>query len=324
MTVKISANNDVSVISTQLLPTRIFIEPTDACNLRCPMCPCTAAKGARHMLDYAAMISVLDSCEPARPYVHFYGWGEPLLHPRFTDIVEYAVNLQFPVILSTNLNTTDTDMIDFVATSGARRIRVSVDAATADTYAKMRCGGDFELLIANLDRLVQARNVAQSDARIELAFVVSQENCHEIELFKNLAESHGVDTVRFKTLTLYSDNPIAISLPEDCSLHSYDPHSRQPRVTGVYCSMPFKGATITARGDVYPCAMCEAVNQHSYGNIHETPFREIWNSATATAMRTQMNRNPLSLTPCVTCPHAISPIKEQGWHRWEVLNPPKA
>lgn len=65
-----------------------------------------------------------------------------------------------------------------------RTAEISVDAASAATYALNR-GGDYEQLLANLSFL------ARLPIAITLSFVVQQNNYREMQAFVNLAQGFG-------------------------------------------------------------------------------------------------------------------------------------
>lgn len=70
-------------------PEEIQIEATNACNLQCAMCPHT--HGAIPQIDFPAELFenlVRNNPPPCR--LVLTGWGEPLMHPRFFDLVELA------------------------------------------------------------------------------------------------------------------------------------------------------------------------------------------------------------------------------------------
>ena len=68
--------------------THIQVEVTTACNAGCSYCPRTVA--GKEWIDRHLAPEVLSPVLPLLrriPYVHLQGWGEPLLNPRFFDIV---------------------------------------------------------------------------------------------------------------------------------------------------------------------------------------------------------------------------------------------
>ncbi|MDQ7785248.1 MAG: hypothetical protein RDU20_20350, partial [Desulfomonilaceae bacterium] len=66
----------------------IQVEVTSHCNAECVYCPHAVSKRSRHQTHMS-----MDTFEKLLPFfrrtahVHLQGWGEPLLHPRFFEMV---------------------------------------------------------------------------------------------------------------------------------------------------------------------------------------------------------------------------------------------
>src|SRR5271163_4988950 len=73
-------------------PVSDSVEPTTACNLRCPECPSGLRAFTRPtgMLDPVFFKQVIDELHKDITYLTFYFQGEPFLHPEFLEMVEYA------------------------------------------------------------------------------------------------------------------------------------------------------------------------------------------------------------------------------------------
>ncbi len=77
-------------------------------------------------------------------------------------------------------------------------VKISVDAATAETYQKLR-GADFNQLLKNLTMLSDLRRKNKIH-KFSLNFVVQRDNFREMPAFVKLAQSLGVDKVNFQRL----------------------------------------------------------------------------------------------------------------------------
>jgi len=295
-------------------PTRVFLEPTDACNLGCIMCPSGRERHPASFIDYKLALEILQLLAPTSPALHLYEWGEPLLHPRIFDLIETAVSLKFQTRFSTNLNNVKPEVLRFLAGSGLRRIRVSLDAATNETYAQIRRGGNFQQVLDNLRTLISLRNqFNRQRPQVELAFIIMQQNQHEIQAFKELALSLGVDRLRYKTLIAFNDHDLNNLLPSEDHLHCYSHRTSRPKIQTTSCAMPFTGCLIGADGSVYPCGFSKASRQNCFGNLYQKSFTEIWNSNEAQQMRQSIQVSPQYLSPCNHCTQAVHPIRDQGW-----------
>ncbi len=77
-------------------------------------------------------------------------------------------------------------------------VNISVDAATAETYQKLR-GADFNQLMKNLKMLADLHRRKQI-RKFGLNFVVQRDNFREMPAFVHLGKSLGVDFVQFQRL----------------------------------------------------------------------------------------------------------------------------
>ena len=67
-------------------PRKVYVEPTNACNLACATCVRHSWDEPEGFMDWATFEAVVDGLEPGGT-VAFMGLGEPLLHPRFLEMV---------------------------------------------------------------------------------------------------------------------------------------------------------------------------------------------------------------------------------------------
>ena len=75
-----------------------------------------------------------------------------------------------------------------------RRITVSIDGASSETYQKYRVGGDFERVIANVRKLNEYKKAYKSEyPRLRWQFIVFDHNVHELRAAQDMAKSLGMD-----------------------------------------------------------------------------------------------------------------------------------
>ena len=79
---------------------KVYLEITNACNLRCPFCPPTKRPPA--FLTRERFLRALDQLAPYTRYLYFHIKGEPLLHPLLPDFLTLAGERGFQVNLTTN------------------------------------------------------------------------------------------------------------------------------------------------------------------------------------------------------------------------------
>jgi MoaA/NifB/PqqE/SkfB family radical SAM enzyme len=83
-----------------------------------------------------------------------------------------------------------------------KHVQISIDAATAETYSRVRRGGDFERLLRNLKFLSRLKDEGRIGI-IDLLFVVQATNFEEMAKFVQLGQSLSVSTVQFARISLW-------------------------------------------------------------------------------------------------------------------------
>lgn len=87
------------------------------------------------------------------------------------------------------------------------RLNISIDAATESTYNVLRRGGDWHVLMNNLENICNMRQMNEIDY-VEIRMVVQKKNYKEMPDFVRLGKKYQVDKVVFTKLLnwdMYSD-----------------------------------------------------------------------------------------------------------------------
>ena len=135
-----------------------FIELTNRCNLRCPICPRSDAVKGRGLgfMDFDLYKYIIDSLsEYGAGYVGLNRFGESLLYPRFLEALEYAKRKQLPeLVLVTNATLLTKEMSEGIVDLGLDTIRMSLDSLDPEEYAAGRIGAKLDNTLANIDYLL--------------------------------------------------------------------------------------------------------------------------------------------------------------------------
>ncbi|HVY34126.1 MAG TPA: radical SAM protein [Caulobacteraceae bacterium] len=179
-------------------PRLVALEVTTRCNLKCVMCP-HGVGGVADPKDAAAdLVEALWPALASAETVHLNGVGEPLMAEPFWAVVDRLKGRESPRIeFNTNGLLLTAKALDRLREAPLGAIHVSVDAAKAATYARIR-GGSFARVRRGVRDLVGR---LQDQASIKLNFVVMKENLAEMVAFVDLAAGLGVRGVWFAPLT---------------------------------------------------------------------------------------------------------------------------
>jgi MoaA/NifB/PqqE/SkfB family radical SAM enzyme len=175
---------------------RVYIEPTNRCNLDCVTCMrhvWDEAPGNMSEADFQRILDGIGAYKPM-PSVFFGGFGEPLTHPRICEMVEQAHQAGAVVELITNGILLTEQTARRLIEGGLDRLWVSLDGATPESYADVRLGAALPEVIANLRQLQELRGSMSAAApRLGIAFVAMKRNIGDLPEVVRLGKSLGAD-----------------------------------------------------------------------------------------------------------------------------------
>ncbi len=186
---------------------RLYVEPTSGCNLTCRICVrniWNEAAGNMSDATFAAVLAGLAAFTP-RPAVCFGGFGEPLVHPRITEMVAAVKALGCSVELITNGVLLDETMSRRLIAARLDRLWVSLDGARPESYADVRLGAALPLVLANLRRFSALRPPAHlRRPEIGIAFVAMRRNIGDLPELLSLGSHLGANRFLVTNLLPYT------------------------------------------------------------------------------------------------------------------------
>jgi len=289
------------------VPMTISIEPTTACNLKCPECPSGLRSFSRATGNLKADFfrDTIDQIANKLIYLIFYFQGEPYINPKFLEMVRYANDKGLYTITSTNGHFLDDDNCRETIESGLDRIIISIDGVTQETYQSYRIGGDLEKVKRGAKNLVEwKRKLKSNTPHIIFQFLVVKPNEHQIDDVYNLAKEIGVDEVKLKTAQIYDYESGNDLIP------SIDKYSRYRRLEdGQYkiknellnhCWKLWHACVITWDGIIVPCCFDKDAT-HRMGQLKEKSFQEIWQNDTYNKFRQSLLAGRDTIDICQNC-----------------------
>jgi len=188
------------------LPMTISIEPTTACNLRCPECPSGLRAFSRPTgnLKQDFFRKTIDELHKQLIYLIFYFQGEPYINPGFLDMVKYAKDKGIYTITSTNGHFLNDVNAKKTIESGLDRMIISVDGTTQETYENYRKEGNLESVLQGARNIVKwKKEMNSATPHTIFQFLVVKPNEHQIDEIYKIAEEIGIDEVKLKTAQVY-------------------------------------------------------------------------------------------------------------------------
>lgn len=289
------------------LPITVSVEPTTACNLRCPECPSGLRAFTRPTGNLRADFfrRLVDELHPDLIFLIFYFQGEPFIHPDFLDMVRYARAKGLFTITSTNGHFLDDDTARRTVESGLDQLIISVDGTTQDTYEQYRVGGKLETVLEGARRVADWRKrLKRRRPEIVFQFLVVRPNEHQIPDIYRLARAAGADRVRLKTAQVYDyehGNPL-IPLQDRYARYRRRPDgSWAPKHTlANHCWKLWHACVVTWDGRVVPCCFDKDA-RHSLGDLRTDSFRTVWRGAAYQNFRQNLLRGRDKIDICTNC-----------------------
>jgi radical SAM protein with 4Fe4S-binding SPASM domain len=288
-------------------PFTISIEPTTACNLRCPECPSGLRAFTRPTgnLKEDFFKNTIDEMYDKLMYLIFYFQGEPYINPKFLDMVAYANSKKIYTITSTNGHFLDDANARKTIESGLDRLIISVDGTTQQTYENYRKEGNLETVLQGARNIVKwKKQLNSSTPHVIFQFLVVKPNEHQISDIYRLADEIGIDEVKLKSAQVYEYENGNDLIPENTKYSRY-----QKLQNGKYslkhtlvnhCWKLWHACVITWDGIVVPCCFDkDAV--HRLGNLKQNSFKEIWHNEAYYTFRQKLLKGRSEIDICTNC-----------------------
>jgi AdoMet-dependent heme synthase len=285
--------NKEKQVSTTQAPILTYLEITHKCNLVCKHCFNNSGPWRTDFLSFETVCGILDQLRVMGNYYVSVTGGEPLMHPHIFEILEYAVNSGFGVILATNATLITSHIAERLSKIELSQIQVSIDAPDAHIHDMFRGReGAFDKSLAGVKLL------ARSGQNVTICTALHTENYDDVRRMVNLAVSLGARNYRIlhlqatgraseecKDLIASAEQReiaanVLAQLSEEyagkINIYSqalYEAFTEDDQT--LPCSAGRTTCAISATGDVLACGFSNV----SVGNILQSPLSDIWETA---------------------------------------------
>jgi organic radical activating enzyme len=267
-------------------PSRVNLEPTNECNFACRHCPRSVMKRSHGFMDPALFGKVADEVgKHPGCIVKIVGLGEPALHPQFRQLMSQLKKNRVPSILYTNGELFKAFSPEEITNWDVQVLVVSVDGLDANSFARIRVGGNYVLLKQMVREFHRARaTLGRHGPELEIRHVIfPNENPADLLRFRQ-EWLEVADTIKFNYLYF----PIS---------------SVVPTVRNTRCRDIRREFYIYWDGKVPLCGYKYLGDSHEFlGEIQQKTIEELWNHPRLAEVRRYHLRGDLSAVPfCQTC-----------------------
>jgi MoaA/NifB/PqqE/SkfB family radical SAM enzyme len=296
-------------------PVCLYLEVTNECNLACKTCPITYAKVEEPAVLSLEQVKRLVSQFSTVKRVVLHGVGEPLLNRELPKIISWLKESGMYVLFNSNGTLINLRWREALIDSGLDEIRLSLDAATPETFAHVRGKPLFHVIIRNIKGLMALKSERGSlTPLVSLWLTGLRETLKELPDFIRLARSLGIDRVYLQRLVYWEgEHDDQMARPEQSLFNSLREEEEEiirsgeelARELGVSfeasgatspaaslvseneerlwsaCMRPWTLMYISARGSSFPCCIApfstKKLGSLSLGNAFNQNLADIWN-----------------------------------------------
>ena len=301
------------------MPLHMQFEFASFCNLKCPICPTGVDELEREAkaMDPALFEKVWEETAPYLLTATLWGWGEPLLHPQLSRMLEIASRHNVATLLSTNgMPLRHEKVREALLDHPPMTLIVAIDGLTDETNSKYRIGAKLEPILDGVRKLAEMKRRRNAKFPVlQLRYIVMRHNEHEVEHLEQFARDNEFELLTLRSIGLHDiENVDAIQsnfvpLNEVLQPYQYKEGKRQQR-PGFICTMPFWFPSIQTDGGIVACDIDHS-GQHRFGVMDgKTSFREIWFSKRAAEVRRLIRDEHEKVHFCRACPYADRPTSD--------------
>jgi len=202
--------SSLDTLVTQI-PKDIIFDFDHTCNFVCPSCRTRMINNNKHSVissvnqNIAEKIKtmVIDKIDQQPVSIRWAG-GEPFISSVYLDLMSYIIqsgkkNITHVIQTNGSYLGVKQDLVESLLPY-VTEMRISFDAASEETYNKIRVNGVWSSLIRNVQWLVEFQKVTGYPKKITADFVVQLDNYHEIYQFYQLCTELGISHINYQRM----------------------------------------------------------------------------------------------------------------------------
>lgn len=254
---------------------------------------CVDRRGPIDVALLARLFDELASCDDT--LVVLGGFGEPLRHPQFPEIVRLArQHGVYGIAVRTTALDLNAVIIDALLEAEVDVLSVLLDAHSADVYRELHGFDGYDTVVANVESLIRAQEVRQRTQPIIVPEMIkTRRNIGQMEAFYD-------DWTRRTGAATIVGPPAYDGSFAHLAVMEMTPPRRIP------CARLWSRLVVLADGRVTLCDQ-DIRGEHAIGRLQEHSLGQLWTGSTMDELRTAHRRGTVdAIEPCPAC---------KEWHR---------
>jgi len=276
-------------------PIRLWIEPTNWCNLRCVMClNKNLAKSERGFMDFNIFKKIIDEASLFAHDINLFHRGESLLHPEIFRMIKYAKEKGLYTRLNTNATLLNEERSHQILDSGLDFLSFSFDGYEKKIYEDIRIGANFDKTLNNILAFLSMKKELARSAPYT-TFTIIEFSDYSSDEIKGKIKKNFMK--RFNSLPL---ERFVVRKPHNWA-GGYDVKKSTSNKGPIRCTFPWYSLTIFWDGSVLPCPQ-DFYGKLVLGNVKDSSLSEIWNGPEEVLLRENLSGQQYkNLVSCDRC-----------------------
>ena len=291
-------------------PFSLSIEPTNNCNLKCLECPTGNGTSKRKTgyIDIDLYKKIIDEVKDYTIYQMLYFQGEPFLNPEIFELIKYADDQKIITDTSTNGHFLNKENNEKIIQSGLKKLIISVDGTTQETYEKYRIGGKLETVLNGIENLtVIKRKLKSKYPLIVVQFLVLKHNEHQLKEVKELFKTPGEVKIELKSAQIENFNENAHLIPDNQRYSRYYKTGSGIKIKNKLknrCFRIWSIMVVSWEGAVVPCCFDKTLNL-KMGDLNKETVLSLWKSSEFLFFRKSVLKNRRENPICINCTEGL-------------------
>lgn len=301
-----------------IYPVLIDVEPTNACNLDCIFCARRVMKRPIATMPMGMYKQIADEAATfSNTAIRFSGWGEPTLHKRIVDFIEYARDKDILVHLTTNATFITPELSRSILEAGLNKIKFSLQGLTEPECNRMRFSKGnrygYKIIVKNIKEFIKIRNKMNIPCHVQVSVSMlkrEQEDLHAQQAFYDFWYPMVDSIWGLGKVGVYGGKPLLTSFqrvkdtgrisPEDLA------QGRPPKKSDIHrgkkCTELYNKISIGADGAIKACCD-DADNKLVVSWMGEQTIKEVWDGEKLRKLRKDLESEDPERVPdfCKNC-----------------------
>jgi len=261
------------------VPFIINVDPSDICNFQCKFCP-TADRGLmksilgrNYIMDFELYKKIIDDiCEFEKPIkvLRLYKDGEPLLNPKFVEMIKYAKNKKCAerIDTTTNASLLTPEKSLAIIEAGIDRINISIEGIGNKQYFEFsKYKINFNNLVKNITYLYKNRKNCEIIIKINGDAISEDDKKRFFEIFGDIADGVYVEHI----MSCWPEFELkGVKVNQEFGI--YGQKIKEVKV----CPYVFYSFSINSDGSASVCFL-DWAHKLIIGDIKKESVKDIWN-----------------------------------------------